>query len=131
MDEIASPILSIPGISYTLGSIIISEIGNIERFSSPCKLLAFAGLDPTVKQSGTFNATHIKISKRGSKLLRYALIKAASITIWNSETFNTYYSKKISQGKSHNNVVCHVAHKLVRIVFKILKENINFKEQSI
>jgi len=131
MDEIASPILSIPGISYTLGSIIISEIGNIERFSSPCKLLAFAGLDPTVKQSGTFNATHIKMSKRGSKLLRYALIKAASITIWNSETFNTYYSKKISQGKSHNNVVCHVAHKLVRIVFKILKENINFKEQSI
>lgn len=131
MDKIASPILSIPGISYTLGSIIISEIGNIERFSSPCKLLAFAGLDPTVKQSGTFNATHIKISKRGSKLLRYALIKAASITIWNSETFNTYYSKKISQGKSHNNVVCHVAHKLVRIVFKILKENINFKEQSI
>jgi transposase len=70
MDEIASPILSIPGISYTLGSIIISEIGNIERFSSPCKLLAFAGLDPTVKQSGTFNATHIKMSKRGSKLLR-------------------------------------------------------------
>lgn len=131
MDNIASPILSIPGISYTLGSIIISEIGNIERFSSPCKLLAFAGLDPVVKQSGNFNATNIKMSKRGSKLLRYALIKAASVTIWNSETFNAYYNKKIAQGKSHNNVVCHCAHKLVRIVFKILKENINFNEQSI
>lgn len=131
MDEINSPILSIPGISYTLGSIIISEIGNIEKFSSPCKLLAFAGLDPCVKQSGNFNATNIKMSKRGSKLLRYAIIKAASIIIWNSETFNRYYIKKVSQGKSHNNAVCHVSHKLVRIVFYILKKNINFKEQSI
>lgn len=131
MDEINSPILSIPGISYTLGSIIISEIGNIEKFSSPCKLLAFAGLDPCVKQSGNFNATNIKMSKRGSKLLHYAIIKAASIIIWNSETFNRYYIKKVSQGKSHNNAVCHVSHKLVCIVFYILKKNINFKEQSI
>ena len=104
MDELDSVILTIPGISYTLGSIIISEIGNIEKFSSPTKLLAFAGLDPSVKQSGNFNATIIKMSKRGSKLLRYAMIKASGIIIWNSETFNTYYNRKMSQGKSHNNV---------------------------
>ena len=81
MDELDSVILTIPGISYTLDSIIISEICNIEKFSSPTKLLAFAGLAPSVKQSGSFNATTIKMSKRGSKLLRYAMIKASAIII--------------------------------------------------
>ncbi len=129
LDELNSVILTIPGISYTLGAIIISEIGNIEKFSSPCKLLAFAGLDPSVKQSGNFNATIVKMSKRGSKLLRYAMIKASGIIIWNSETYNAYYNRKLAQGKSHNNVVCHVAHKLTRVIFHMLKENIEFKEQ--
>lgn len=129
MDEIGSIILSIPGISYTLGSIIISEIGNVEKFSSPTKLLAYAGLDPSVKQSGNFNATIVKMSKRGSKLLRYALLRASGLIIWNSETYNVYYNRKLSQGKSHNNVVCHIAHKLVRVIFHLLKENIEFKEQ--
>ena len=128
MDELDSVILTIPGISYTLGSIIISEIGNIEKFSSPTKLLAFEGLDPSVKQSGNFNVTIIKMSKRGSKLLRYAMLRASGIIIWHSETYNTYYNRKISQGKSHNNAVCHVAHKLTRVIFHMLKENIKFKE---
>ena len=61
MDEINSVILTIPGISYTLGSIILSEIGNIDKFASPTKLLAFEGLDPSVKQSGHFNATIVKM----------------------------------------------------------------------
>lgn len=129
MDEINSVILTIPGISYTLGSIILSEIGNIDKFASPTKLLAFEGLDPSVKQSGNFNATIIKMSKRGSKLLRYAMLRASGLIIWNSETYNTYYNKKLAQGKSHNNVVCHVAHKLTRVIFHMLKENVEFKEQ--
>lgn len=129
MDELDSVILTIPGISYTLGSIILSEIGNIERFSSPCKLLAFAGLDPSVKQSGNFNATIVKMSKRGSKLLRYAMLRASGLIIWNSETYFTYYNRKLAQGKSHNNVVCHIAHKLTRVIFHMLRENIEFKEQ--
>ncbi len=69
------------------------------------------------------------MSKRGSKLLRYALIKAASIIIWNSKTYEEYYNRKLSQGKSHNNAVCHIAHKLVRVIFHIIKENVEFKEQ--
>lgn len=129
MDELNSVILTIPGISYILGAIIISEIGNIDKFSSPCKLLAFAGLDPSVKQSGNFNATIVKMSKRGSKLLRYALLRASGIIIWNSETYNAYYNRKLSQGKSHNNTVCHVAHKLTRVIFHMLKDNVKFKEQ--
>ena len=129
MDEINSVILTIPGISYTLGSIILSEIGNIDKFASPTKLLAFEGLDPSVKQSGNFNATIIKMSKRGSKLLRYAMLRASGLIIWNSETYNTYYNKKLAQGKSHNNAVWHVAHKLTRVIFHMLKENVEFKEQ--
>lgn len=129
MDELNSVILTIPGISYTLGSIILSEIGNINKFASPTKLLAFEGLDPSVKQSGNFNATIIKMSKRGSKLLRYAMLRASGLIIFNSETYNAYYNRKLAQGKSHNNVVCHVAHKLTRVIFHMLKNNVEFKEQ--
>lgn len=129
MNELNSVILTIPGISYTLGSIILSEIGNIDRFASPTKLLAFEGLDPSVRQSGNFNATIVKMSKRGSKLLRYAMLRASGIIIWNSETYNAYYNRKLAQGKSHNNAICHVAHKLTRVIFHMLKENIEFKEQ--
>ena len=127
MDSINSPILTVPGIGYTLRAVIISEIGDINRFSHPCKLLAFAGLDPSVIQSGNFNASSTKISKRGSSSLRYALMKAASLIIWNNQTFNSYYTKKINQGKPHNVVLGHISHKLVRIIFKLLKNNEKFE----
>lgn len=121
-----SPILSIPGISYNLGSIILSEIGNIHRFSSPKKLLAYAGLDPSVRQSGNFNATTTRISKRGSKHLRYAIHRASSLIIWNNDVFYEYYTRKMLKGKSHNNAIGHVSHKLVRVLFKVLTENVPF-----
>lgn len=75
MDNLNSPILTIPGISYTLGAIILSEIGDIHKFSNPTKLLAYAGLDPSVRQSGNFNAKTTRISKRGSKHLPYVFVK--------------------------------------------------------
>ena len=126
MDEINSPILTIPGISYTLGAMIISEISDISNFSTPAKLLAYAGLDPSVKQSGNFNATNTRISKRGSKHLRYAIHQAASIIINNNDTFNIYYTTKRSSGKSYRNALGHVSNKLVRVIFKILTDNIPF-----
>ena len=127
MDELNSPILSIPGIGTWLGSIIISEIGDISRFSSATKLLAFAGLDPSVRQSGNFNATNTKISKRGSKHLRYAIHYAAELIIWNDDTFYQYYTTKLAQGKSYLNAIGHVAHKLTRVIFKLLTTNTTFK----
>lgn len=126
MDEINSPILTIPGISYTLGAMIISEISDISNFSNPAKLLAYTGLDPSVKQSGNFNATNTRISKRGSKHLRYAIHQAASIIINNNDTFNIYYTTKRSSGKSYRNALGHVSNKLVRVIFKILTDNIPF-----
>lgn len=126
MDNLNSPILSIPGINYTLGAIILSEINDISKFSNSSKLLAFAGLDPSVKQSGNFNASNTRISKRGSKHLRYALHRAASLIIWNNDTFRTYYTTKRSTGKSHLNAIGHVAHKLVRVIYHILSTNTTF-----
>ena len=127
MDGLNSPILSIPGIGTWLGAIIISEIGDISRFSSATKLLAFAGLDPSVRQSGNFNATNTKISKRGSKHLRYAIHYAAELIIWNDDTFYQYYTTKLAQGKSYLNAIGHVAHKLTRVIFKLLTTNTTFK----
>ena len=126
MDKLKSPILTIPGISYTLGSIILGEIGDISRFNNPTKLLAYAGLDPSVKQSGNFNANSTKISKRGSKHLRYAIHTAASIIIFNNDTFYEYYTSKRAIGKGYRNTIGHVSNKLVRVIFKILTENIPF-----
>ena len=126
MEIINSPILTIPGVGYTLGALIISEIDDIKKFSNPSKLLAFAGLDPVVKQSGNFQAEHMKISKRGSTYLRYAIYRVAFLIIYNNETFHNYYLDKRSQGKSHRVALGHVCNKLVRVIFKILTDEIPF-----
>ena len=128
MEHLDSPISSIPGIGIWLGAIIISEIGDINRFSSPKKLLAFAGLDPSVRQSGNFNATNTKISKRGSRHLRYAIGRASQLIIWNDDTFHQYYTTKLAQGKSYLNAVGHVSHKLTRVIFTLLKTNTTFNK---
>lgn len=119
-------ITSIPGISYMTAAIIISEIGDINRFDDPGQVLAFAGLDPSVKQSGTFNASSTRMSKRGSSLLRYALILAANNVQLNTKTFNDYYNTKRLQGKLHYNALGHCAGKLVRNIFYMLKRNVKF-----
>ena len=126
MEIINSPILTIPGVGYTLGAMIISEIDDIKKFSNPSKLLAFAGLDPVVKQSGNFQAEHMKISKRGSTYLRYAIYRVAFLIIYNNETFYNYYIEKRAQGKNHRVALGHVCNKLVRIIFKILTDDIPF-----
>ena len=119
-------ITSIPGIADTTAAIIISEIGDINRFNNPSQVLAFAGLDPSVKQSGTFNASSTRMSKRGSSLLRYALILAANNVQLNTKTFSSYYNTKRAQGKLHYNALGHCAGKLVRTIFYMLKNNVKF-----
>ena len=119
-------ITSIPGIADTTAAIIISEIGDINRFNNPSQVLAFAGLDPSVKQSGTFNASSTRMSKRGSSLLRYALILAANNVQLNTKTFSNYYNIKRAQGKLHYNALGHCAGKLIRTIFYMLKNNVKF-----
>ena len=126
LNEIGSPILSIPGIGTVLGAMIVSEIGNIERFSNPNKLLAFAGLEPSVYQSGKFNPSSGSMVKRGSPYLRWALMQAARLAPFYSQTFSDYLSKKQSEGKHFNVASSHVAKKLVRVIFSLTKSNTSF-----
>lgn len=121
-----SVIMTIPGIGSINGGMILGEIGDISRFTSPSKLLAFAGLDPSVYQSGNFEAKHTRMSKRGSRALRYALINAAHNVVKNNKTFQDYYIQKMSEGRSHYNALGHCAGKLVRIIYKMLTDNVAF-----
>lgn len=95
-----SVIMTIPGIGYINGGMILGEIGDIHRFSSPGKLLAYAGLDPSVYQSENFQIKRTRMSKRGSKVLRYALMNAAHNVVKNNATFKAYYEAKKSEGRS-------------------------------
>lgn len=126
MDALDSPIMSIPGIGAVSGAIILSSIGDISRFPHPSKLLAFAGLDPAVRESGTFKARSTRMSKRGDPMLRYALINAAYNVVRHNRTFADYYESKLVQGKSHFNALGHTAHKLVRVIFTLLSRNVSF-----
>jgi transposase len=121
-----SVIMTIPGVSTLEAGMILGEIGDIHRFSNPSKLLAFAGLDPTVCQSGKFNASHTRMSKRGSRILRYALVYSAHNVVKNNSTFKEFYDSKISQGRGHYAALGHCAGKLVRIIFKLLTDNLPF-----
>ena len=128
MKELDSVIMTIPGIGAMDGAMILGEIGDISRFASASKLLAYAGLDPTVCQSGNFRARSTKMSKRGSKTLRFALINAAWQLTLHSDVFKAYYDLKRSAGLGHYAALGHVAHKLVRVLFKLLRSRIPFDE---
>jgi transposase len=129
MKLIDSKIMSIPGIGDILGPIILGEIGNADRFSSAKKLVAFAGLDPVVSQSGRFENMTGPISKRGSPLLRQALFLAANVARQNDENMKRFYDKKRNEGKHHYSALNAVAAKLLRIVYWVLKNNKEYQSQ--
>ena len=127
MDEIASPILSIPGISYRMGAMIIAEIGDFSRFDSPDKILAYAGMSPSTYQSGQLDNSHSHMEKRGSRYLRYALYNAATyVCLWDP-TFKAYLSKKRAEGKHYYVALSHAAKKLVRVIYQLEKSGQQYK----
>ena len=119
MDSIASPTLSVLGISYALGAVIVSEVGDFSRFDNPDKLLAFAGCSPSTYQSGQIYSTHAKMGKRGSRYLRWALLNAAKYVCKWEPSFATYLRKKLAEGKHYNAAVSHAANKLVRLLYHL------------
>lgn len=129
MIELESPILSIPGISYNLGSIILAEIVDINRFDTSAQLQAFAGLDPATHQSGKFIATGVSMVKRGSPYLRWAILNASRLIAMRDPCFKDYYQRKRKEGKHHFVALTHVAKKLIRVIFKLLKTNSQFSLQ--
>jgi len=121
MDKINSPILSIPGISYRMGAMIIAEIGDFSYFNSPDKILAYAGLSPSTYQSGQLDSSYSHMEKRGSKYLRYALFNATIFVCNWDPTFAAYLAKKRSEGKHYYVAISHAAKKLVRVIYQLEK----------
>ena len=128
MDSINSPILTIPGISYRMGAMILSEIGSFSKFDSPDKILAFAGLSPSTYQSGKLDSSHSHMEKRGSRYLRYALFNATKFVCNWDPIFSAYLSKKRSEGKHYNVAISHATKKLVRVMFQLEKTGQSFRK---
>ena len=123
--ELNPPTLSIPGIGELTTAVIISEFGEFSKFSNADKLLSFAGLEPGINQSGTMLANG-KMVKRGSGYLRYSLMNIANVVIRYNPTFYDFYLKKRSEGKCHRVALSHVCKKLLRVIYKLETQNIQF-----
>ena len=128
--EFDTYITTIPGISTVLGASIFSEIGDISRFSSPAKLAAFAGIDPTVKQSGEFNSVHNHMSKRGSPYLRRAIWQASVLSAIHNPDLKEFFRKKRVEGKPYMNAIGHVTRKLTNIIYAVLRDNKPYYSRS-
>jgi len=123
LEKVNSVVMTIPGVGPSLGAIIVGEIGDISRFSTPSKLVAFSGIDPSVMQSGNFAGTHNRLSKRGSPYLRRAIWQAAVVASRTDPVFEAFYEKKRAEGKSHGTAIGAVARKLTYTIFAVLKAN--------
>ena len=114
---------TIPGIGIIGVATILAEIGDISRFKNSSALVAFAGIDPTVRQSGEFNSTHNHMSKRGSPYLRHAIFLAATTCSFHNSPLNAYYKKKRDQGKHHLTATGAVARKLTTVIYAVLRDS--------
>ena len=130
MDKIASPITTIPGIGNNMGAMIISEIGDFSRFSSPDKILAYAGYSPSTYQSGKLDNCYAHMEKRGSHYLRYALFQATQRVCHLDSTFSAYLAKKRAEGKHYYIAISHAVKKLVRVIFHLEKTKQAFLKAS-
>lgn len=123
--ELNPRMLSIPGLGEISAATILSEYGDIKNFSSPNKMLAFAGLEPSVIESGTLQSNG-KMVKHGSSHLRYSIMNISMTILRYSPTFYDYYLKKRSEGKCHRVALSHVSKKLIRVIYSLEKYNNDF-----
>lgn len=121
---------TIPGIGMIAAATILAEIGDINRFKSSSALVAFAGIDPTVRQSGEFSSTHNHMSKRGSPYLRHAIFLAATTCSFHNSPLNAYYKKKRQQGKHHLTATGAVARKLTTVIYAVLRDGKPYEPKS-
>ena len=118
-----STITSIPGVGPVLGAVILSEIQDISCFSSADKLVAYAGVDPRVKQSGEMKLGGVHMSKRGSPYLRRAIWRASVVAVQHDPMFKAYYEKKAAEGMRYMNIIGHVTRKMTAVIFAVLRDN--------
>ena len=126
MDELHSPITTIPGLGFRMAAMILAEVGDFSRFDSPDKLLAYAGMSPSTYQSGQLKNCYLHMEKRGSRYLRYALFNATKYVCHWDTNFAAYLAKKRAEGKHYNVAISHAAKKLVRLIFAMEKSGIPY-----
>lgn len=132
MDEMQSPIMTIPGIGVRMGAMILAEIGDFSRFDSPDKILAYAGMSPSTYQSGqlSLSGAYSHMEKRGSRYLRYALYNATKyVCLWDP-VFAAYLAKKRTEGKHYNVALSHAAKKLVRLIYAMEKSRQSYRNAA-
>lgn len=130
MDDLQSPITTIPGVGLQMGAMILAEVGDFSNFDSPDKVLAYAGLSPSTYQSGQLKNCYPHMEKRGSRYLRYALFNAAKyVCIWDP-TFAAYLAKKRSEGKHYFVAISHAAKKLVRLIFALERSGQPYRQAA-
>ena len=128
--ELNPPMLTIPGIGVSSAAVILSEFGELSKFSSPSKLLSFAGLEPGYFQSGTSESAG-KMVKHGSSHLRYAIMNCAQTVVNYEPTFAAYYAKKRAEGKEHRVALTHVAKKLLRVIYTLQTKELTYNSELI
>jgi len=121
--EVKCVLTTLPGVGTVIAATIIAEIADIKRFSNSGQLVSYAGINPTVRQSGTFMGNKNQISKKGSPYLRLALWQASVTSVRFNPVLKSYYEKKIQEGKNHMTVIGAVSRKLTGIIFSMLKNN--------
>ena len=123
MEKMQYPITTIPGMGLHMGAMILAEIGDFSRFSSPDKILAYAGMSPSTHQSGkvSLSGSYSHMEKRDSRYLRYALYNAVKYVCLCSPCFAAYLAKKLAEGKHYNVALSHAVKKLVRLIYAMEK----------
>ena len=130
IEEVHPHYMSVPGIGPLSAAVIYSEYGDISNFTNPGQMLAFAGIEPGINESGT-ESHGGKMVKRGSSQLRYTLINCCLPLIRFDMTFATYYAKKRGEGKPHRVAITHVAKKLIRVIYALESQDIDFNAQKL
>lgn len=122
LTHVPQHLTTIPGLGPVTAATVLGEIGDVTRFATLEKVVAYAGIDATVHQSGQFNATQMHMSKRGSPYLRRALWLSAFVSSQHDAELQAYYERKRAEGKHHNTVIGAICRKLLARIFVVLKE---------
>ena len=128
IEAMDSPLLSL-GINAPLAATIHAESDPISDFRGPDQYVAYAGLDPSVSESGDTIRGRSRISKRGSPVLRSALYITAFSLYRKHDYFHRYYKKHLRKGRSHTSALVVVSHKLARVVWRMLTDNRKFTKR--
>jgi transposase len=123
-------ITPVDGISAITGSTFLAELGDIEMFSSSKHVIAFAGLDPSIRQSGQYEGVS-RISKRGNRHLRRVVFPMTLCVVRSQNIFREYFLKRKAEGLPAPKAILATSHKLLRVLFTMLSSKSYFRKEMV